>query len=192
MDSENTVMKYKSSPPYNKGRFFILFLIFAGFHILQASCRPEEAYTENDQEVKILISEGTTILGFENLHIASAETKKAQSQPKKNKKISVVKKQNSHTAENKTSKNKQNSKSEITAHALKHPSDSSFQGGSNYIKVGTITTNSTFKSAELTQTYYFAVSILYNRKFFYTYSFPFIKNITDRYNFTRPPPVVLS
>lgn len=110
MDSENTAMKYKSSLPYNKGRFFILFLLFAGFHIIQASCRPEEAYAENEPEVKIVISEGTTVFGLENLHIASNETKKAQSQPKKLKKISAVKRLDSQKAKNKTFKKKQHPK----------------------------------------------------------------------------------
>ncbi|MDY0930126.1 hypothetical protein [Chryseobacterium sp. CFBP8996] len=110
MDSENTAMKYKSSLPYNKGRFFILFLLFAGFHIMQASCGQEETYAENKQEIKIVISEGTTVIGLENLHIASTETKNAQGQPKKLKKISAVKKLDSQKSKKKTFKKKQHPK----------------------------------------------------------------------------------
>jgi len=84
MDSENITVKPQSSLLQDKGRFLLLFLLFAGFQITRAVCLPDDAYDpiEIDGEAQIIISEGAVISGLENLHIASAEIKNTRSQQK--------------------------------------------------------------------------------------------------------------
>jgi len=109
MDSGNKMMKYRSSLPYGKGRFFLLFLLFSGFHMMQAVCRPQEAYAQAEpgNAVKIVISEGTSVSGIESLHIAPAEAKENISLPKKTKKIPVVNKLHSKKAVHKIPETRQ-------------------------------------------------------------------------------------
>jgi len=112
MDSENTTMKRKSSLPHHKGRFFLLFFLFAGFHMMQAVGRPEEAYDhkEIDGGAKIVIAEDAVISGLGNLHITSVKTKKTHTKPKSLQKLLVAKKLQTKKSYQKISKPKQNLK----------------------------------------------------------------------------------
>lgn len=80
MDSGNTKMKHKSSLLFSKGRFLMLFLLLAGFQIVQATGGTEEKYIETETEAKVVISEEATTVGLENLNVASIETEEANSE----------------------------------------------------------------------------------------------------------------
>ncbi|MCD0457532.1 hypothetical protein LPB85_19010 [Chryseobacterium sp. LC2016-27] len=181
------------------GFFFSLFLILTSNH---TSAFSEKISSENvidsstissvyqSPETVIHIAEGTTVYGINNFsHTYDSSSSSIRKDCKKHerKKIKVI----VHTKSEVQFKNR-TPKPKITTYASKYPSGSSFQGSNEYIKVGTITTVNTFKSAELIQTYDLVILILYNKKFYCIYSFPSIKSITDRYSFTRPPPVLLS
>lgn len=181
------------------GFFFSLFIILISNSVFAFPDKPSSenvvdssivSSVDQTEGTVIRIAEGTSVYGIDNFSqtskpLSSSIGKGYKKHVKKKVKV-VVKAKKEVQIENKIPKQ------EITAQVSKDPSDSSFQIGNNYIKVGTITTNNNFKSAELIQTYDFVIPILYNKKFYYTYSFPFIKSITDRYNFTRPPPAILS
>lgn len=179
------------------GFFFSLFLLITSNSVFAF---PDKFSSENgvdsftlssaDQtpETIIHIVEGTTVYGIDKFSQPFKPSSSSISKEDKKygkKKVKVIKQAKTEVQiENKIPN------LEITVYLSKHPSDSFFQVCNDYIKVGTITSNNTFKSAELIQTYDFVIPILYNKKFYYTYSFPFIKSITDRYSFTRPPPAI--
>lgn len=178
------------------GFFFSLFLILIPHSVFAFPDKPSSenvvdsfsiSYADQTSETVIHIVEGAIVYGIENF----SQTFKSSSSSISKDDKKYVKKKVKVIVEAKTEVHIENKipKLEITVHLSKHPSDSFFQGSNDYIKVGTITTYNTFKFSELSQTYNFLIPILYNKNFYYTYSFPFIKSITDRYSFTRPPPV---
>lgn len=177
------------------GLFFSLFLLLTSNSVFAFSDKFSSenvvdsfAISSADQtsETVIHIVEGAMVYGIDNFSQPLKSPSSSTSKPDKKfgkKKLKVIaRKKTEALIENKISN------PEITVYVSKHPSDSFFQGSNDYIKVGTITTDNTFKFVELIKTYDVVIPILYNKKFYYIYSFPFIKSITDRYSFTRPPP----
>lgn len=179
------------------GLFFSLFLLLTSNSVFAFSDKFSsenvvDSFTissaDQSSETVIHIVEGAMVYGIDHFSQPLKSPSSSISKPDKKygtKKLKVIaRKKTEALIENKISN------PEITAYVSKHPSDSFFQGSNDYIKVGTITTDNTFKFAELIKTYDVVIPILYNKKFYYTYSFPFIKSITDRYSFTRPPPAI--
>ncbi|WP_129535390.1 hypothetical protein [Chryseobacterium sp. 3008163] len=137
-------------------------------------------------ETVIHVAEGTTIYGSDltSKTPATSSSSKLRKQKKragKGKAIELTKK--NVQLENKSKK------PETKILVLNHPSDNSFNVSKHTTSVGTITVNNTLKSIVHDTFFDFKIIPLsfYNNSLF-KYSIPFIKEITDRYSFTRPPP----
>ncbi|KFF09783.1 hypothetical protein IW15_22255 [Chryseobacterium soli] len=83
-----------------------------GCQIIQAADSPKEAYTrtEIDGDARIVISEGISVSGLENLRIITVEINKTQNQSKNSKKTKTVKKIRSQKTERKIAKTRQTPK----------------------------------------------------------------------------------
>ena len=137
-------------------------------------------------ETVIYIAEGTTIYGSDltsktPVTSSSSELRKQKKRVRKAKVIALAKK--NVQLENKSKK------PETKVLVSNHPSDSSFNVSKHSASVGTITANNTLKSIVHDTFLDFNITPLsFCNSSLFKYSIPFIKEITDRYSFTRPPP----
>lgn len=136
--------------------------------------------------IVIHIAEGTTVYGSDLTPKASAispssEVKKEKKRAGKVKVIELIKKNIQLESKSK--------KPETAVLLSNHPSDNAFNVSKHSAGVGTITVNNTLKSV-LHHTFldFKITSLSFCNNFLFNYSIPFIKEITDRYCFTRPPP----
>ena len=134
----------------------------------------------------IHIAEGTTVYGSDltsktPVTSSSPELRKQKKRVRKAKVIALIKK--NVQLENKSKK------PETQVLVSNHPSDNSFNVSKYSAGVGTITANNTLKSIVHDTFLDFNITPLsFCNSSLFKYSIPFIKEITDRYSFTRPPP----
>ena len=138
-------------------------------------------------EAVVYIAEGTTVYGIDNFSqtpkpTSSSNGKDSKKYQKKKIKLIAQKKKEIQV------KN-QSPKPEITALASRHPSSDSFEVSKFSKSIGTITVNNNLKSAlHSTVIDIKTSSVSFFNNSLYIYTIPFTKDITDRYNFARPPP----
>ena len=140
-------------------------------------------------ETVIHIAEGTTVYGIDDLSQtpnprSSSNDRGSKKHGKKKLKV-IAQKEKEIQAENRSPK------PEITSFASRHPSSDSFEVGRFSKSVGTFNASNHLKlvlhSAVIDIK---TASISFFNNSLYIYTFPFIKDVTDRYIFARPPPAV--
>ncbi|SIS30588.1 hypothetical protein SAMN05421768_10826 [Chryseobacterium joostei] len=91
------------------GRFFLGFLLFTNFHVIQAIVKSQEVYVEPDTN-NIFISKGTTVSGLKYLHVSHTDVKKNKNRFITSKKRAIIKKRILKKTKPKLSEIKQKSK----------------------------------------------------------------------------------
>lgn len=186
-------MKHQSSLLYRKGRLVLLFLLLANFHIMQAICKPIDAYTTEvpteDSSVKIYLSEGTSFTIAEGTIISATEfvhtdvkKTKIKLHKKAVKKIKAIKKE-IRNIEPATSLTYTKTFSPCKPNPI-------LDSNGSFIKQVSINSNSSFKSFAVTQ-YTAFISIILSFSMIlilFHQDYPVKISLLGN-NFQRPPPI---
>lgn len=175
------------------GFFFSFFLIFISNSLFAFSGKisiEEDIDSSNISKQQtptvIHVTEGTTVYG---LDLISKSPEISSSSDFKRRKKHVAHKTKVIALTKKNVQIESKSKKPETKALASNPSNNSFNVSKHSTSVGTITVNNTLKSiADHTFLDFKIPPLSFCNNSLFKYSIPLIKEVTDRYSFTRPPP----